>query len=270
MAQKTLGIIGCGAIGTALATYAADKLTSSVGKIVLCDVDQDKAQDLAKKVGGADIAKDIKEIIDASDIVIEAVSPSVAKKVLKLAVENETDLMIMSIGGLLGEEELLLEAGRKGVNVMLPSGAIAGVDAVKAAKIAGIETATLTTRKPPASIKGAPYLEKNGIDVDAIKEETVIFEGNALEAMEAFPKNVNVSATLSLAGIGPEKTTVRIMVSPEYTRNSHEIEIIGKAGSVITRTENVPSPQNPKTSYMAALAAIAALEGYFNTVRVGT
>ena len=270
MDKKILGIIGCGAIGSALAEYAAKNLTSSVEKIILCDTDQVKAEELSGKIGGADILKDISEAVDASDIVIEAVSPSIAKEVLKLAVENNTDIMIMSIGGLLGEEKALQEASEKKVNVMLPSGAIAGVDAVKAAKIAGIDTVTLTTRKPSKSIKGAPYLESNKIDVDAIKGETVIFEGNALQAMEAFPKNVNVSATLSLAGIGPEKTTVKIIVSPEYTRNSHEIKLEGAAGTVITRTENVPSPQNPKTSYMAALSAIAALKGYFNTVRVGT
>ena len=270
MKKKTLGIIGCGAIGTAIAAYAGENLSSQIDKIVLCDIDPGKARELAGKVTGGIVAKDIKETVSVSDIVVEAVSPLVATEVLKMSVEASTDIMIMSIGGLLGKEELLREASSKGVNVMLPSGAVAGIDALKAAKIGGIESVTLTTRKPPASIKGAPYLVNKNIDVDNIKEETVVFEGNALEAMEAFPKNINVSATISLAGIGPEKTTVKIIVSPEYTRNSHEIEIKGGAGTVITRTENVPSPQNPKTSYMAALAAIAALEGYFNTVRIGT
>ncbi|MFQ5952709.1 MAG: aspartate dehydrogenase domain-containing protein, partial [Candidatus Omnitrophota bacterium] len=135
---------------------------------------------------------------------------------------------------------------------------------------AGIESVTITTRKPPKSIKGAPYLSENNIDVEGIKEETVIFEGNALDAIKGFPKNINVSALLSIAGIGPEKTRVKIVVSPEYTRNTHEIEVKSKAGTIKTRTENVPSPDNPKTSYLAALAAIASLRGYFDSIKIGT
>lgn len=270
MERKTVGIIGCGTIGEALAVYAGQNLKSHIEKIILCDIDQDKASKLSGKVQGSDITTDLKKAIDESDIVVEAASPKVALEVLELAIKNKKDVMIMSIGGLLGNEKMLSEASDKGIRVMLPSGAIAGIDAVKASKIAGIESVTLTTRKSPKSIKGAAYLEANGIDVDKLEKETVIFEGNALEAMKAFPKNINVSALLSIAGIGGEKTTVKIIVSPEYTKNMHEVEIKSSAGIITTRTANVPSPSNPKTSYLAALAAIASLEGYFNTVRIGT
>lgn len=129
---------------------------------------------------------------------------------------------------------------------------------------------TITTRKAPRSIKGAPYLLENNIDVEKITRETLVFEGNALDAVKGFPKNINVSALLSISGIGPEKTKVRIIVSPKYTKNIHEIEVNGKAGTIRTRTENVPSPDNPKTSYLAVLAAIASLRGYFDSVRIGT
>ncbi|MFC1570561.1 aspartate dehydrogenase domain-containing protein [Candidatus Omnitrophota bacterium] len=270
MKKKILAIIGCGTIGEALAVHAGKNLTSHIEKIILCDIDQDKTSKLAGKIQGADITADLNEAIEKADIVVEAVSPKVALEVLELATKNKKDVMIMSIGGLLGNEKMLSEASDSGIKVMLPSGAIAGIDAVKAAKTAGIESVTLTTRKSPKSIKGAPYLEANGIDVDKLDKETVIFEGNALEAMKAFPKNINVSALLSIAGIGGEKTNVSIVVSPEYTKNTHEIEVKSAAGVITARTANVPSPSNPKTSYLAALAAIASLEGYFNTVRIGT
>lgn len=265
-----VGIIGCGSIGTGLAVYIDKNLSSNISKIILTDIDPPRAGELAGKLSNARTAKNIDELADASDLIVEAASAGAVPEVLKLAIDKGKDIMLMSIGGLLGNEGLLESAEEKGIRVILPSGAISGVDAIKAAKIAGIESVTLTTRKPPASIKGAPYLTENNIDVDKISGEEVIFEGNAIEAMKGFPKNVNVSAILSLAGIGPERTKVKIMVSPKYTKNSHEIEVKSKAGTIKTLSENLPSPDNPGTSYLAALAAMAAIKDYFNTIRIGT
>ncbi len=270
MAKKTIGIIGCGAIGTALAEYAANELRSRVDKILLWDRDIGISSILEEKSENILVAESMDDLAEKADLVIEAASPAAVPEVFKAALARRKDIMIMSIGGVLGNEKLLDSAREKGARVMLPSGAISGVDALKASAVAGLESVTITTRKPPRSVKGAPYLSEKGTDVDAIKEETVIFEGNALEAIKGFPKNVNVSALLSLAGIGPERTKVRIVVSPEYTRNTHEIEIVSGAGKVFTRTENLPSPSNPKTSYLAALSAITSLRDYFDTVRIGT
>lgn len=268
--KKTIGIIGCGAIGSAIAWYAAEKLQNNIEKIYLCDTDSEKLKELAEKIECALAAENMEALIDASDLVIEAVSPKIVPDIIKAALEQRKDVMVMSVGGLLSDLGLLEKAREKGTRILLPSGAIAGIDGLKAAKIGGLESVTITTRKSPKSIKGAPYLEENSIDVDAISGEEVVFEGTALEAIKGFPKNVNVSAILSIAGIGPEKTRVKIVVSPEYTKNTHEIEMVGAAGTIFTRAENVPSPQNPKTSYLAALAAMASLDGYFDTVRVGT
>ena len=268
--RKTVSIIGCGAIGSALVAYAGKELAPEIEKILLFDLDRARLEDLAGGTPGAVQAGNIEECVAASDLVVEAASPALVPDLLKRVVEAGKDAMIMSIGGVIGNEGLLDQARQKGIRIMLPTGAIAGIDAVKAASISGIESATLTTRKAPRSIKGAPYLAEKGIDPDAIKEETVIFEGSALEAIKGFPKNVNVSALLSLAGIGPERTVVRILVSPEYKTNSHEIRINSSAGAITTLTENAPSPQNPRTSYLAALAAMAALAGYFDPVRIGT
>jgi aspartate dehydrogenase len=268
--KKTVAIIGCGAIGSALAAHIRDNMGQYVSRMVLCDIDETRSGELARASTGAETVKDMYSAMDKADVVIEASSGSVVPGLLKAAIEKSKDIMIMSVGGLAGNEELLEDAAGEGIKVMLPTGAIAGIDAIKAARIAGIDSITLTTRKSPASLKGAPYLDEKGIDIGSVSEETVIFEGNALEAIKAFPKNVNVSVILSIAGIGLENTRVRIITSPEYTRNAHEISVESGAGRLYFRTENVPFPSNPGTSYLAALSAMATLEGYFTSVRAGT
>jgi len=190
--------------------------------------------------------------------------------VVKRAVEKLKDVMIMSVGGLIESEDLLEDARKKNVMVYFPSGAICGIDGLKAAGISGIKSVTLTTRKPPKGLEGAPYLISKGIDLDSIVSERVLFEGSAKEAIKGFPKNVNVSSILSLAGIGAKKTIVKIIISPVYTKNTHEIEITGDFGRITTRTENVPSRRNPRTSELAILSAIATLRGIVDSVRMGT
>ena len=154
--------------------------------------------------------------------------------------------------------------------VYLPSGAVCGIDGLKSCRAGSIYSVTLTTRKPPRGLEGAPYLKEKNIRLSDIKGETVIFDGTAREAIKGFPQNVNVCAALSLAGIGADKTRVRIMTSPEYTKNIHEVRIEGDSGNISTRTENVPSKANPKTSQLAVFSAIATLEGIAKSVRVGT
>ena len=157
----------------------------------------------------------------------------------------------------------------QGIDIYLPSGAISGLDGLKSAMMAKVKSATLTTRKPTAGLKGAPYIKEKNIDLDSIKKETVIFEGTAEDAVKGFPQNVNVSATLSMCGLGPKNTKVRIVTSPDYTSNTHEVEIEGDFGRLKTVTENVPMPTNPKTSYLAALSAIAVLSDIISSSRIG-
>ena len=270
MKKKIVGIIGCGVIGSKLAGYITENLEQFISRVVICDMDASKAGALKEDLVNAEIGENISDAINVSDLIIEAASPGIVPDLVREAIDAGKDVMVMSIGGFLGNEQLIDDAREKGIRLILPSGAISGIDAIKASKEAGIKEVMITTRKAPRSIKGAPYLVEKGIDVDVIKSEEVIFEGSALEAVKGFPKNVNVAALLSITGIGPERTKVRIVVSPEYTRNSHEIKVESEAGSITTLTENVPSPDNPKTSYLAVLAAIASLKGYFDTVRIGT
>ncbi len=265
-----LGIIGCGAIGTEIAKACGSILKDKIDLVSIFDIDKDKISVLEKKIGRDIGANSLDILIEKSDFLFEAASSSISAEMLKKAIAKFKDIMIMSIGGLLNREELLEKARRKGIKVYLPSGALAGIDALKAAGISKIESVTLITKKPPGGLEGAPYLLEHNIDLNKITDETIVFKGNAEEAVKGFPKNINVSALLSLAGIGADKTRVKIVTSPSFTRNTHEVEIKGEFGTIKTETSNVPSPANPKTSYLAVLSAIATLKGIVGSVKIGT
>lgn len=265
-----VGIIGCGTIGGAIAAECQIGLMDSLDLVALCDIDKAKAFALAKRLKRKVPVMEMSGLIKKSGLVVEAASASISAEVLSSCISAGRDCLIMSVGGLIGKEKLLAQAAAKGVRVYIPSGAVSGIDGLKSAMAGGVDSVTLTTRKPPKGLVGAPYLKENCIDLSDIKGETIVFEGSADEAVKGFPQNVNVSAVLSLAGIGAKKTRVRIVTSPEYTGNVHEIEIMGASGKITTRTENVPSATNPKTSALAIFSAIATLKSAASSVRIGT
>ena len=265
-----VGIIGCGTMGRAIAAACQKDLFGSIELAALCDIDEEKALALAKTLKRRVPVLGMSELIKKSALVVEAASASISAKVLSSCLSAKRDCLIMSVGGLVGREKLLIGATAAGVRVYIPSGAISGIDGLKSAMTSQVTSVTLTTRKPPKGLTGAPYLKENCIDLSKIEGETVIFEGSAEEAVKGFPQNVNVSAVLSLAGIGAKKTKVRIVTSPEYVGNVHEVEIVGASGRITTRTENLPSATNPKTSALAIFSAIATLKSAASSVRIGT
>jgi len=265
-----VGIIGCGTIGASIALACQKDLAEDVDLAALCDIDKEKALSLAITLQHKVPVFDMNELIAKSALVVEAASASISADVLSSCIAAKRDCLVMSVGGLVGKEDILSRAAAAGVRVYIPSGAISGIDGLKSAMTGGVTSVMLTTRKPPKGLAGAPYLKENNIDISGITGETVVFEGSAEEAVKGFPQNVNVSAVLSLAGIGAKKTKVRIVTSPEYTGNVHEIEIIGASGRITTRTENVPSVTNPKTSALAIFSAIATLRAAASSIRIGT
>ncbi len=270
MDKIKVGIVGCGTIGSEIARACQTMLNDSLDLIGICDLVKEKAQALQKSLKDEAPVLELDDLVKASSLIVEAASGKISANILKRAIDGKKDVLIMSIGGLLGNENLLDDARNAQIRVYLPSGALCGIDGLKSASVGRIDSVTLTTRKPPKGLAGAPYITKNNIDLSAIKNETVIFEGTALDAVTGFPQNVNVAAILSLAGLGAANTRVRIVTSPDYTKNIHEVEIRGESGVINTRTENLPSRVNPKTSQLAVFSAIATLKGIINSVRMGT
>lgn len=267
-----IGIVGCGAIGSSLAKRIVKDFSPQAKLVALYDIDIAKAIKLSRLVSRGErlAVRNLKQLIHKSDLVIEAASAKYSWLIAKEALGDGCDIMLMSVGGVLNNfKELNKLAKRHNAKVYIPSGAISGIDALKAAGCGRINKVTLTTRKPPRGFSGVAYVMKKGINLNNIKEDKVIFEGNASLAVKAFPQNINVAAVLSLAGIGAKKTIVRIIASPKITRNIHEIEINSDAGNIMTRTENVIHPDNPKTSYLAVLSAVATLKQILGPVEIG-
>lgn len=235
----------------------------------VCDLDKDKARGLLKGLKARAGVFDIDELIRRCDLLVEAASASVSYRIARQALDSGKDVLVMSTGGLLGREGLFALAEERRAKIYLPSGAVCGLDGLKSAMAGKVTRVVLTTKKPPRGLEGAPYIAKKGIDIKSIKNETVIFEGTAEEAVKAFPKNVNVSATLSMCGLGGMRTMIRVVTSPGYKSNTHEIEVEGDFGRLKAVTENVPSPNNPKTSYLAALSAIAMLKNITGHSAIG-
>src|SRR3989344_723837 len=230
MKKVNVGIIGAGTIGTALARECRTRLKGRVRLAGIVDRDAAKESRVRKSLGLPPV-RGLKELVRASDLLIEAASAGSVGAIAREALAAGKDLMVMSAGGLVGKEAALRRiARRSGSRLYVPSGAGTGIDGLKSAFVGGLRSVTLTTRKPPASYEGAPYVLRKKIRLDRIKKEALLFQGTAAQAVRAFPANINVSATLSLAGLGATKTRVRVFASPGLARNVPEVTAGGGVG----------------------------------------
>lgn len=269
-----IGIVGCGAIGSSLAKIIVSDFSQRAQLASLYDIDIEKAHKLAANFADSKlVALNLDDLINKKkvNLVIEATKFDSVYEIAKKTISASCDIMLMSAGGIIQHyKELEILAKEKDVRIFIPSGAICGIDGLKAASVSKINKVTLTTKKPPKAFLGSPYALKKKINLESINEDTIIFEGSASQAIKAFPQNINVAATLSMAGIGCDNTIVRIVASPNITQNIHEIEIESDAGKIVTRTENVIHPDNPKTSYLAVLSAAATLKQVLGPIKIGT
>jgi aspartate dehydrogenase len=266
-----IGLVGCGAIGSEIAK-AIDRGEISADLVAVCDHNPKTAMALIDRLQKKPIKAKLEELVSLSDVVVEAASQRAVPAIARATLAKGKKLMIMSVGALMDSDffrEVQELASKHNARVFLPSGAIAGLDGIKSASIGTIEKITLTTTKNPKGLVGASYIMQQGIDLGALTQATVIFEGTASDAVKGFPANVNVAATLSLAA-RDVVVHVKIVADPNIHVNRHEIVVEGEFGNIFTRVENVPSPSNPKTSYLAALSAIATLRSILEPVKIGT
>src|SRR5919206_1711196 len=278
--SKSVGIIGCGTIGTELALAIDTGRVKNASLVALFDGVNRVALSLQYRLRNNNprTFTDFEEFISSSsfrdtDIIVESASQDAIRRFSKKIVENGKSLIVMSVGALSDPpflSELLDIASHNSARIYVPTGAIAGIDAVRSVKHL-LDSVSLTTTKNPKALVGAPFFNISGIDLFAITEKTLIYEGPAADAVKKFPTNVNVAAILSLAGIGLEKTNVKIIVDPYTNINQHEIIASGKFGEMIVSVRNLPSPTNPKTSFLAILSAIECLRSVCDEgIRIGT
>jgi len=255
-----VGVVGMGVIGTAVAKAASGDIPG----VALAGV---TVRTPATAAGFPSYPLD--ELVTRSDLIVEAATRVALREFGPTVLAAGKQLMVLSVGALIGVlDEWARLAEKHGGRILVPSGAIAGLDGVKGAREGAITSVTMETRKPPRGLAGAPYIEERRIDLDAIREETLIFEGPATEAVKAFPAHVNVVAALSLAGVGPERTRIKIFAVPGQPRNQHRITVEGEFGRLVIEVENVPSA-NPRTGVLSYLSAIAMLRELGAPVRVG-
>jgi aspartate dehydrogenase len=266
--ELRIAVAGLGAIGTRV----AEALDRGIDGLVLTAVsvqNPEKHRSRLASLTKPPAVLPIEALVDVADIVIECAPSKLVRSIVAPFVSKGKTAVVLSAGALLDHDDLIDLARQNGGQIVVPTGALIGLDAVTAAAVGKIHSVRMVTRKPVRGLAGAPYIVENNIAIEHITEPMKIFDGSAREAAKGFPANVNVAAALSLAGIGPDRTTIEIWADPTLTRNIHRIEVDSDSARFSMSIENIPS-ENPKTGLITALSVIACLRKLRASLRVGT
>jgi aspartate dehydrogenase len=267
-ADLRIAVVGLGAIGIRV----VEALDRGIDGLALTAVSVQNPEKHRARLAGLTrppAILPIEALVDVADIVIECAPSQLVRSIVAPFVAAGKTAVVLSAGALLDHDDLIELAKQNGGQIVVPTGALIGLDAVTAAAVGTIHSVRMITRKPPGGLAGAPYIVANNIDIEGITEPLRIFDGTAREAARGFPANVNVAAALSMAGIGPDRTTIEIWADPAVTRNMHRIEVDSDSARFSMSIENIPS-ENPKTGLITALSVIACLRKLRASLRVGT
>ena len=263
-----VGLAGLGAVGLDVAR----RLDAGVPGLVLAAIsvrDVEKARRALPRIGNGILALPAEGLAAECDVVVECLPPPPFRAVAESAIDARRIFMPLSVGRLLENWDLVARAKEKGARILVPTGGLIGLDAVRAAAEGTIHSVTMMTRKPPHGLDGAPYLVANNIKLAGLTAPLKVFDGTAREGARGFPANVNVAAALSLAGIGPDRTRLEIWADPTISRNTHRIEVDSDTARFTMSIENIPS-ENPRTGRIVPLSTIATLRGLVSELKVGT
>jgi aspartate dehydrogenase len=266
--QLRVAIAGLGAIGTKV-VQALDRGIEGLSLAAVSARTPDKHRDLLNSLRHAPAVLAIEDLVDAADIVVECAPSNLLRSIVAPFVKGGKTALVLSAGALLDNYDLVDLARQNGGQIVVPTGALIGLDAVTAASEGAIRSVRMVTRKPVKGLSGAPYIVENNIDIEKISEPLKIFAGTAREAAKGFPANLNVAVALSLAGIGPDRTILEIWADPSLTRNTHRIEVDADSARFSMSIENVPS-ENPRTGLITALSVVAYLRKQRAALRIGT
>ncbi|HEY5066361.1 MAG TPA: aspartate dehydrogenase [Xanthobacteraceae bacterium] len=270
MAREPLrvGLAGLGAVGLDVAR----RLEAGIAGLTLAAVavrDADKARRNLPRIGNGIALESAEKLAENCDLVIECLPPVLFRTIAISVIDRGKLFMPLSVGQLLEHWNLVARAKETGARILVPTGALIGLDAVRAAAEGTIHSVTMVTRKPPAGLEGAPYLVERGITLKGLNTARKVFDGSARDGARGFPANVNVAAALSLAGIGPDRTKLEIWADPEIDRNTHRIEVEADTARFSMSIEGIPSA-NPRTGRIVPLSTVAALRGLVAELKVGT
>ncbi|QAU45540.1 aspartate dehydrogenase [Bradyrhizobium guangzhouense] len=266
--ELRVAIAGLGSIGTKIAT-ALDEGIEGLTLSAVAVRDPAKHQAFLGGLRHQPQILPIDRLGEVADIVVECAPSSQLRAIVEPAVKRGRSAVVVSVGGLLDNFDLVDLARARGGRILVPTGALIGLDAVNAAAVGTIHSVKMVTRKPIDGLRGAPFIVQNNIDIDDLREPLKLFEGSARDAAKGFPANVNVAVALSLAGIGPDRTQMQVWADPTVTRNVHRIEVEADSARFSMGIENIPS-ENPKTGMITALSVIALLRKQRATLCVGT
>jgi len=272
MANKSplrVGLAGLGAVGLEVAKRLIDGAVPGLTLAAVAVRDADKARRALPQIGDMIALRTPAALADDCDVVVECLPPALFREVAIAAIDRGRIFMPLSVAQLLENWDLVERARQKGARILPPTGALIGLDAVRAAAEGDIRSVTMITRKPPGGLEGAPYLLEHNISVANLKAPLKVFDGTAREGARGFPANVNVAAALSLAGIGPDRTRLEIWADPTITRNTHRIEVDADVARFSMTIEGIPS-QNPRTGRIVPLSTVAALRALVSELKVGT
>lgn len=261
-----VALAGVGAVGRVVGRHLAE----TPGFAVTAAAVRDEAKARAALPGFDGVFTTPDRLADHADVVVEGLPAALFRSVAEPTLRAGCIFVPLSIGQLLEHWDLVERAGDHGGRIVAPTGALLGLDAVRAAAVGTIESVTMTTRKPPRGLKGAPYLEENAIAVEGITAPLRVYKGSVRAAAAGFPANLNVAVALSLAGIGPDRTTLEVWADPAVDRNIHSIAVEADSARFSMTIENVPSDENPRTGKITALSAVAALRSLTTPVRIGS
>ena len=212
----------------------------------------------------------LRELAGVADVVVECAPAEVFYDIAEPTVKAGKILLPISVGALLSHWDIVDLAKTHGAQIIVPTGALVGLDAVRAAAEAHVDRVQIITRKPPAALKDSPYLEENSIEVDNLTQPIRVYAGSAREGALGFPANVNVAAALGLAGIGVDRTQLEIWADPTITKNIHTIVVESDSSRFELKMENIPTEENPRTGRIVAQSVIATLRRLVDPITIGT
>ena len=257
---KRVAVAGLGVIGMRVARYIDDGAVEGIELSAVASRNTEKASKSAAELKKVPVVCSLKELPKLADIIVDCTPASIFREVAETVIAEGKILMPLSVAALLENMDLVDLARETGAQIIVPTGAIIGLDTVRAMAVGEIHSIVLETRKPPNGLAGAPHLVNNNISVEDLTEAKLVFKGNAREAAKGFPANVNVAAALSLAGIGPDKTEVEVWADPAVDRNMQTVTIVSDSGDATMKMRNIPSVENPRTGKIVAQSVVATLK----------